>query len=77
MMKDLLPLTLLFFIGLSVFYSCQSSTTSSEEAAPIMDTVITEIRDTVITFYPETYEEVVQEVISYDTVISPRSKDTE
>ncbi len=42
-----------------------------------MDTVINEIRDTVITFYPETYEETVEVITSYDTVITPRVEETE
>lgn len=53
--------------------ACQTSGTGNTDNQLLVDTVITEIRDTVITFYPETYEEVVQVVISYDTVITPRS----
>lgn len=53
--------------------ACQSAGSEQADEAPLMDTVITEVRDTVITFYPETYEETVQVVTSYDTVITPRT----
>lgn len=76
-MKALLPSLFLLFLGIAVLSSCQSSSSSSDTDAPLMDTVITEIRDTVITFYPETYEETVQVVVSYDTVITPRVKEAE
>lgn len=61
----------------SSFFACTQNGSVQEEAATAMDTVITEIRDTVITFYPDTYEEVMQVVTSYDTVITPRESDPE
>ena len=70
------PLLALFILSFA-FLSCSQSDTKTETDGIVMDTVITEIRDTVITFYPETYEEVLQVVTSYDTVITPRKPDTE
>ena len=77
LMKTFPYLLLLFFVMSCAFLSCNQSDNMKEADAALMDTVITEVRDTVITFYPETYEEVLQVVTSYDTVITPRKPDTE
>ncbi|MBK7342127.1 MAG: hypothetical protein IPJ06_02785 [Saprospiraceae bacterium] len=69
-----LMLTMACFFCILLF-ACQSSGTDQTNDAPLMDTVITEVRDTVVTFNPETYEETVQIVTSYDTVITPRTPD--
>lgn len=76
-MKTFSYLLLLFFMMSFAFLSCNQPDNMKEADAALMDTVITEVRDTVITFYPETYEEVLQVVTSYDTVITPRKPDTE
>lgn len=76
-MKVLSHLFIALFV-LSLFsQACTSPDQAQEAIMPVMDTVITEIRDTIITFYPETYEEVLQIVTSYDTVIVPREPGAE
>ena len=76
-MKTFSYLLLLLFMMSFAFLSCNQSDHMKEADTALMDTVITEIRDTVITFNTETYEEVLQVVTSYDTVIVIRKPDTE
>lgn len=72
-MKFFNSILILTSVSCFMLTACQSAGSEQADTAQLMDTVITEVRDTIVTFYPETYEEVVQEVISYDTVITPRT----
>lgn len=54
-------------------FACQPSGQADGSPGPAMDTVIHEIRDTIITFDPATYEESVRVVVSYDTTVTPHA----
>jgi FtsZ-interacting cell division protein YlmF len=48
---------------------------SGTDQTAMQDTVITKTLDTIVTFDPDTYEESVQIIANYDTVIVDRKKE--
>ena len=56
--------------------SCSNNNQENGTDQTVMqDTVITKTLDTIVTFDPDTYEESVQIIANYDTVIVDRKKE--
>lgn len=56
--------------------SCSNNNQESgTDQTAMQDTVITQTLDTIVTFDPDTYEESVQIIANYDTVIVDRKKE--
>ncbi len=66
---DLLRVTLFLFVGLLWVGCSDSSQQSDENQTPIVDTVIVEGQDTLITFDPDTYAADTTYPVRYDTLI--------
>ncbi len=65
-------LVCIFIFSMSCSNNNQESGT---DPTAMKDTVITKTLDTIVTFDPDTYEESVQIIANYDTVIVDRKKE--